>query len=120
MEKEVFIKYVKALSRYEKLSKEEFSIYSNTEEVHAITELRKLVEENSDLMNLLKKIHKSPDDKRIEIVNEYFSKDEKESTEEYSTKTVKYDVINSVLYVAIATTIILLICLIYYVLKYYA
>ena len=88
MEKEIFIRYVQMLHRFEKLSKEEFSIYSNTEEVKVITEVRKLVEHNAELMGLLKKIHSLPDNKRMEAVIEFFAKDKANNkiTEDISQK----------------------------------
>ena len=98
MEKETFIKYVEMLHRFEQLSKEELSIYSNTVETSVITDIRRLVENNSELMDLLKRIHALPDSERMNAVDEYFSKKaEKEeepekSEEEEIAKTFGVDV----------------------------
>lgn len=85
MEKETFIKYVEMLHRFEQLSKEELSIYSNTVETKTIVEVRKLVEKKPELMSLLKKIHSLPEDQRLKAVLDYFSKEDKK--EEETTKT---------------------------------
>lgn len=96
MERDIFIKYVEMLHRFEKLSKEELSIYSNTVETKVIADVRKLVENNPELMALLKKIHSLPDSERVKAVNEYFSKKEEKdeptkNEEEEISKTYGVD-----------------------------
>ena len=66
MEKELLIKYVEMINRFEKLSKEERSIYSNTEEEKVIAEVRNLIKTNPELSELLKKIHSVPASERNE------------------------------------------------------
>lgn len=97
MERETFIKYVEMLHRFERLSKEELSIYSNTVETKVISDVRKLVENNPELMDLLKKIHSLPDGERMRVVVEYFSKKEEKdepakNEEEEIAKTYGVDV----------------------------
>ena len=97
MEKEIFIKYIEMLHRFEKLSKEELSIYPNSDEIKIMSEVRELVENNPELSDLLKKIHALPDSERMRTVVEYFAnKEEKEeepkTEEEEISKTFGVDV----------------------------
>ena len=78
MEKEIFVKYVEMLHRFEKLSEEEMSIYSTPEEEEIVFEVRSLIEKNPILLDLLKQIHASPDNERMNVVNKHFSNKEKE------------------------------------------
>ena len=80
MEKELLIKYVEMINRFEKLSKEERSIYSNTEEEKVIAEVRNLIKTNPELSELLKKIHSVSASERNNVINEYYSKQEQEET----------------------------------------
>ena len=90
MEKETFIKYVEMLNRFEKLSKEEASIYSNTQETKVIAEVRKLVEKDPELMEFLKQLHALPEKERMQAVTEHFSK--KENKEEASAKSEEEEI----------------------------
>ena len=69
MEKELLIKYVEMINRFEKLSKEERSIYSNTEEEKVIAEVRNLIKTNPELSELLKKEAESTE-KLLKIMKE--------------------------------------------------
>ena len=74
MERETFIRYIELLHRFEKLSKEELSIYSNTVETKVIGEVKGLVQNDPELLELLKKIHSLPDNERMHTVIEFFAK----------------------------------------------
>lgn len=134
------------LHRFEKLTEEEKSIYSNTREMQVVNEVRKLVENNPDFMELLKTIHKTSDDQRIQVVNEYFQKSnqedskkesdilnstnklsisdsENEKEDNNSTSIIgstEFGFINNILFVSIVIAVILIIVLIYFVIKYYS
>lgn len=146
MEQQIFIKYIEMLHRFEKLTEEEKSIYSNTREMQVVNEVRKLVENNPDFMELLKTIHKTSDDQRIQVVNEYFQKSnqedskkesdilnstnklsisdsENEKEDNNSTSIIgstEFGFINNILFVSIVIAVILIIVLIYFVIKYYS
>lgn len=92
MEKDVFIRYVEMIHRFEQLSKDERSIYSNTIEGRTILEVRKLVENNPDLMNLLKQIHSLPDAERKKAVEDYFSKHNSNNQEEKKEKSTEEEI----------------------------
>ena len=102
MEKELFLKYVEMLHRFENLAKDESSIYSTTNEIEIMNHVRSLVKDNPELMELLKTIHALPDEQRKQAVEEYFSKEEtkeeeeepKKSEEEEIAKTFGVDVNN--------------------------
>ena len=81
MEKDVFVRYVEMLHRFEELSKDGKSINSDTIEASTILEIRQLVENNKKLMELLKRIHALPDNERMAAVEEYFSKQNKKEEE---------------------------------------
>lgn len=134
------------LHRFEKLSEEEKSIYSNTREMQVVNEIRQLVENNPALMELLKTIHKTSDDQRMQVVNEYFQKNnqddsnkesdilnstskltindsENEKANDNSTSIIgstEFGFINNILFVSIVIAVILIIVLIYFVIKYYS
>lgn len=92
MEKDVFMRYVQLLHRFEELSKEEHSIYSNTIEAKTILEVRQLVENNQELLELLKKIHSLPDSEREKAVEEYFSKQNKKEEQEEQKKSEEEEI----------------------------
>ena len=92
MEKDVFMRYVQLLHRFEELSKEEHSIYSNTIEAKTILEVRQLVGNNQELLELLKKIHSLPDSEREKAVEEYFSKQNKKEEQEEPKKSEEEEI----------------------------
>lgn len=88
MEKQLLIRYVEMLYKFESISKLGNSIYPTSEETDLMKKIKELYNSNDEYKNLIKKIHSLPSEERMKAIEDFFAKIDKQEENEKSEEVV--------------------------------